>query len=95
MSILSKSEVQSLLGKKHVSKLYEYKLKSIIKKKIANLIEKEIPLISFLISNFSNITEFRKDNPTAQEATKKLLSPVKHCGLSSRKHRIQIPILAF
>jgi hypothetical protein len=43
MPILSKSEIQFLQGQKQISKSYEYKLKSIIKKKISNLIDKEIP----------------------------------------------------
>jgi hypothetical protein len=43
MPILFKSEIQFLQGQKQISKFYEYKLKSIIKKKISNLIDKEIP----------------------------------------------------
>jgi hypothetical protein len=43
MPILFKSEIQFLQGQKQISKSYEYKLKSIIKKKISNLIDKEIP----------------------------------------------------
>lgn len=42
MSLLSKSEIQYLQGKKQVSKSYEYKLRSLIKKKVANLMDKEI-----------------------------------------------------
>ena len=48
MSLLSKAEVEYLQCQKHVSKAYEYKLKSIIKKKLTKLIEKEIPLIRTL-----------------------------------------------
>jgi hypothetical protein len=43
MTILSKSEIQFLQGHKEVSKSYEYKIKSIIKKNTSNLMEKEIP----------------------------------------------------
>ena len=46
MSILSKAEVQYLQGDKQVSKSYEYKIKSIIKKKLSRLIDKEFPLLS-------------------------------------------------
>ena len=42
MSLLSKSEIQYLQGQKQVSGSYEHKLRSIIKKKVANLIAKEI-----------------------------------------------------
>ena len=62
MPLLSKSEIQFLQGQKQVSKSYEYKLKSIIKKKISNLMEKEIPLITKLFPNLNNLTEFSKDN---------------------------------
>jgi hypothetical protein len=48
MSILSKSEVLFLQGQKQVSKTYEYKLKSTIRKKVANLMAKEVPLPSSL-----------------------------------------------
>ncbi len=46
MSLLSKVETQFLNGKRQVSKSYEYKLKSIIKKKLYRLIDQEITLIS-------------------------------------------------
>lgn len=59
MSLLSKSEIQYLQGQKHVSRSYEYKLKSVIKKKVANLMDKEIPLLSTLFPNL-DLTEFGK-----------------------------------
>jgi hypothetical protein len=51
MAILSKSEILFLQGEKNVSKSYEYKLKSVIKKKMAKLIDKEIPFLSCLLQN--------------------------------------------
>ncbi len=57
MPLLSKSEIQYLQGQKQVSKSYEYKLKSIIKKKVANLMDKEIPLLSTLFPSL-DLTEF-------------------------------------
>jgi hypothetical protein len=85
MLLLSKSEIQFLQGQKQVSKAYEYKLKSIIKKKVFNFLDKEISLISNLFPNINNLTEFSKVNHESDvEAPKKLHSPVKHCGLSSR-----------
>ncbi len=59
MSLLSKSEIQYLRGHKQVSRSYEYKLKSIIKKKVANLMSKDIPLVSKLFPEI-NLTEFGK-----------------------------------
>jgi len=49
MSLLSKSEIQFLQGQKHVSKPYEYKLKSIIKKRVTKFLTKELNLISPLL----------------------------------------------
>jgi hypothetical protein len=72
MSLLSKSEVQYLLGKKQLSKFYEYKLKSVIKKKLANLIDKELPLLySFNVG--LDLTEFGRNlniNITTSDLTK-------------------------
>ena len=59
ISLLSRSEIQYLQGQKQVSKSYEYKLRSIIKKKVANLMSKEIPLLSTLFPNL-DLTEFGK-----------------------------------
>jgi hypothetical protein len=59
MPILFKSEIQFLQGQKQISKFYEYKLKSIIKKKISDLIDKEIPLITTLFPNL-DLTKFSK-----------------------------------
>ena len=93
MPLLSKSEIQFLQCQKQVSKSYEYKLKSIIKKKISNLLEKEIPLLSNFFSNLDSLTEFSKHNDEGgvEEIKEKLHSPVNHCGLSSRRSRVQIP----
>ncbi len=41
MSLLSKSEIQYLQGQKKVSRSYECKLRSIIKKNIVNIIGKK------------------------------------------------------
>ncbi len=60
MSLLSKSEIQYLQGQKQVSKSYEYKLRSTIKKKAANLLHKEIPLLSYLFTNL-DLTDFGKE----------------------------------
>ena len=72
MSLLSKAEVQYLQGQKQVSKSYEYKIKSIIKRKISKLIENELPLLSQLFPNL-DLTKFSKvldDNNRVADLTK-------------------------
>ena len=44
-SLLTKTEIDWLSGKAHLSKSYEYKIKSIIKSKLKALSEFELPLI--------------------------------------------------
>ncbi len=44
-SLLTKTEIDWLSGKAHLSKSYEYKIKSIIKSKLKALCEFELPLI--------------------------------------------------
>ncbi len=60
MSLLSKAEIQYLQSQKQISKSYEYKIKSIIKKKLANLVDKELPLLSSLLLNSHDLTKFSK-----------------------------------
>ncbi|MBA3978556.1 MAG: hypothetical protein H0X50_10280 [Nitrosopumilus sp.] len=45
MSLLSKSEIQYLQNQKQVSKRYEYKLKSIIHRKVSAFLQNELPLL--------------------------------------------------
>jgi hypothetical protein len=60
MSLLSKSEIQFLKGQKRVSKSYEYKLKSTLERKLSNLLDKDLPLLSSLFPNLLGLTEFSK-----------------------------------
>jgi hypothetical protein len=60
MSLLLKSEIQHLKGQKHVSRSYEYKLKSVIRKKVANLMDKYFALLSTLFPN-PDLTEIGKE----------------------------------
>ena len=60
MSLLPKSEIQHLKGQKHFSRSYEYKLKSVMRKKVANLTDKDIPLLSTLFPN-PDLTETGKE----------------------------------
>ena len=59
MSLLSKTEIQYLQGRKNVSKSYEYKLKSIIKRKLFNFIGQELPLLSSIYEGI-DLTKFSK-----------------------------------
>jgi len=57
--MLSKAEVLYLQGEKQVSDSYEYKLKSILRKKIANFLDKELPLLTSLFPDL-NLTKISK-----------------------------------
>ena len=71
-SLLTKTEIDWLSGKAHLSKSYEYKVKSIIKNKLRALYEFELPLIleSGLFPEAANMTIFKNHN----EATSKTSS---------------------
>ncbi len=62
MSFLSKAEVQYLQGHKQISKSYEYKLKSIIKKKLSLLVDKELPLLAKLFIEFDFVVTPKYDD---------------------------------
>ncbi len=102
MSLLSKSEIQFLQGQKKVSKSYEYKLKSILKKKLAKLVDNELPLLSSLSSNL-DLTKFgkvNKDYSTKHDLTENskvknldvLPKPVQRSNLSNNTFRSPKPI---
>ena len=63
-SLLTKTEIDWLSGKAHLSKSYEYKVKSIIKSKLRALYEFELPLIlrSGLFPEAGNLTIFKNYN---------------------------------
>ena len=60
MSLLSKSEIQFLQVQKRVSKSYEYKLNSTLKKKLSSLLDKDLPFLSLLFPNQLDLTKFSK-----------------------------------
>jgi hypothetical protein len=72
LSLLTKTEIDWLSGKAHLSKSYEYKIKSIIKSKLRALYEFELPLIleSGLFPEAANLAMFKNCN----EATSKTSS---------------------
>lgn len=58
--LLSKSELQLLLGNVKFSKPFEYKMKNSIKRKIQTLTELELPLLiknNFLVSSYYGIDD--------------------------------------
>ena len=63
-SLLTKTEIDWLSGKTHLSKSYEYKIKSIIKSKLKALSEFELPLIlnSGLFPEAANLAIFKNLN---------------------------------
>jgi hypothetical protein len=63
-SLLTKTEIDWLSGKTHLSKSYEYKIKSIIKSKLKALSEFELPLIlnSGLFPEAANLAIFKNHN---------------------------------
>ena len=63
-SLLTKTEIEWLSGKTHLSKSYEYKIKSIIKRKLKALSEFELPLIlnSGLFPEAANLAIFKNHN---------------------------------
>ena len=63
-SLLTKTEIDWLSGKAHLSKTYEYKIKSIIKSKLKVLSEFELPLIlkSGLFPEAVNLAIFKNHN---------------------------------
>ena len=75
MSLLSKSEVLFLQGQKKVSKSYEYKLKSIIKKKVSNLLDIEIPMLSSFFPKL-NLTESGKELDGVKNRNKRYLTNI-------------------
>ena len=58
--MLSRTEVLYLQGQKHLSKSYEYKIRSILKKKLAKLLDNDLPLLSSLFPDLLNLTKFSK-----------------------------------
>jgi hypothetical protein len=75
MPLLSKSEIQFLQGQKQVSKSYEYKIKSIIKKKTSTLMYKELPLLVKLFPDYNlTITSKKIDNEKHNNLTEFLLN---------------------
>jgi hypothetical protein len=84
-SLLTKTEIDWLSGKAHLSKTYEYKIKSIIKSKLKALSEFELPLIlnSGLFPEAANITMFKNHN----EATSKTSSDYSNLSIKEDEEK--------
>ena len=70
-SLLTKTETDWLSGKAHLSKTYEYKIKSIIKRKIKAFNEFELPLIlkSGLFPEAANLAMFKIYNESMDNSS--------------------------
>lgn len=82
MSLLSKSEIQFLKRQKQVTKSYEYKLKSIIKKKVTSFLDVELNLLSPLLQTI--LTENSK-SMSPLNATNPRMNPSRSTLTASRK----------
>lgn len=69
MPLLSKAEVQFLNGQKHVSKSYGYKLKSIIKKKLATFLDFELIFLSALLQQMILTKNSQNEGLIGQSST--------------------------
>jgi hypothetical protein len=84
--LLSKSELQWLHGDIKVSKSYEYKIKSSIKRKIQTLTELEIPLL--FKSNFFVNSDSKVDDGLGRDLEPEALSyPSDDAALDSRTEK--------
>ena len=70
-SLLTKTEIEWLSGKAHLSKTYEYKIKSIIKRKLKTLYEFELPLIlkSGLFPEAEKLVIFKNHNESMNNSS--------------------------
>jgi hypothetical protein len=85
-ALLTKTELEWLLGKIQVSKVYEYRIKSDIKKKLQTFQKSELPLLmekgfispSSYNSSLSVYTQNLSANPQMHESTKEArIEPLK------------------
>ena len=87
--LLSKTELKWLRGEINVSRLFEYQIRSRIKKKVQTLIDLELPLlIQTDFINYSNNTEPGRDLETG---TTKTMAK----ALVRQRSRVQIPAKAY
>ncbi len=85
-SLLTKTEIDWLSGKAHLSKTYEYKIKSIIKSKLKALSEFELPLIlnSGLFPEAANLAIFKNHN----EDTSKTFSDYSNLSIKEDEEKL-------
>ena len=84
-SLLTKTEIEWLSGKTHLSKSYEYKIKSIIKSKLRALSDFELPLIlnSGLFPEAADLAIFKNHN----EATSKTSSDYSNLSIKEDEEK--------
>jgi len=79
--MLSKTEFLYLQGQKQVSNSYEYKLKSILRKKITNFLDKELPLLKSLFPDL----DLNKNNKINSEGSRITLTKFSKIGCNDNK----------
>jgi hypothetical protein len=95
-ALLSKTELQWLRDDIKVSKSFEYKIKSSIKKKVQTLTELELPLLvknNFLV-NDDGYREIDDSLGLYLEAGPPLSYPSNYTALVRQRSRVQIPAKA-
>jgi hypothetical protein len=93
-ALLSESEIQWLRGDKEVSKTFEYKMKSSIKRKVQSLTQLELPLLIknnfFLMVGFDETNGLGRDLETGPQS----LLNSDYDDLVRQRSRVQIPAKA-
>jgi hypothetical protein len=84
--MLSKAEVLYLQGQKHVSKTYEYKIKFILKKKLAKFLDTDLPLLSSLFPNLLDLTKISKNESDDTSSNLTKFSKARNTLSDRRKH---------
>lgn len=93
-ALLTRSEIDWLLGKKNVSKAYEYYLRHSIKRKLQSLTELELPILKEkgLLDNSLDLSVYSKNLSANSKDKPKLLEiePTERAGVAKHGQRREI-----
>src|ERR671931_1724405 len=96
-ALLSESEIQWLRGDKEVSKTFEYKMRSSIKRKVQSLTQLELPLLIknnfFLMVGYDETNGLGRDLEMGPPPSSSLLNS-DYDDLLRQRSRVQIPAKA-
>ena len=79
-AILTRAEIEWLNGLKDVSKTHEYKMKSVIRKKLDTLANTELPLIEKSGFFYNDLTKFGKKLTDYSKVEKSIVSNFINCA---------------